>query len=249
MNKLILKIALAALICLLLPSLASAANEKIGMVLSTSGEVHAKQQQDSPRLLKRRAPIYLQDTITAGANSRAQVRLEDGTLLSINPNTEFMIEAFKFDKKTAKREKFVGKLVKGTLVSLSGQGKASDYQLKGPVTAITLRGTGVVFRVLENRENVGLFEGVINVQSVCPKGKDQRACQRQMKVLSNVKHDKYQTIEVSPSGSINPYKGALIEPIPIPKGTYYDINQKRMEMLRSVYDMLQPKPVETPAQE
>lgn len=232
---------LAAVFVFALPSVTIAAEgSKIGMVLSVRGEVFAKQKAAELRRLQRRSSVLLHDTIVSKEKSWAQVRLEDGTLLSISPNTEFFIEAFKYDKKATKKDQFIGKLVKGTLVGLSGQGKAKDYKLKGPVSAIVMRGTGVVFKVADNKENVGLFDGEVTVQSKCPAGTDPRVCRQRIKVLRNPKGKDYQTIEVKSTGAIDPYKGALIEPMPLGSEEFHKMKKDSIERLEAIYRMLIP---------
>jgi len=218
---------LSLLVIFTLPAFVMAANP-IGTVFSASGQVYAKQKTAAARGLRQRSSIFLQDTIIAKDNGRAQIKLADGTLLSIKPNTEFLIEEFKYNKKTAQKRKLVGKLFKGTLVGLSNQGSKADYQLEGSMTKIILHdNAGVVFRVLKHQENVGLFAGKISVQS-----------KNKTKVLSNFKHNNYQAVVIKPNGAIDSYKGALIQPIPIPAGTVYSMSEKKSEELKSIYNML-----------
>jgi hypothetical protein len=223
------------LIGFILPVFAIAA-KPIGMVFAISGQVYAKQNKQNEqnkqkiarvRRLRSRSPIFLQDTIITKDNSRTQIGLVDGTLFSVKPNTEFLIKKFKYDEKNPSKRKFVGKLIKGTLVGLSNQSRKADYRLEGSMTTIILRNNaGVVFRVLERQENVGLFAGEISVQS-----------KNNIKVLRNPKHNNYQAVVIKPDGTINPYKGALVRPTPIPASTIYKMQKKNREMLKAIYNM------------
>lgn len=129
----------------------SVAAEEIGTVIAARGKVYAETKAGVKRPLKRRDVVYLnENVITEGDRSRAQVKLRDNTIVSIKPDTEYFVSDFILDKKIPENNKYVGNLVKGTLMSLSGQGKNSthdNHRLKTPIVTIAVRGTsfGVLY--------------------------------------------------------------------------------------------------------
>ena len=78
------------------------------------------------------------------ANSQAQLKLKDETIISLKPNTKYSVSVFKLDKKKPQNNRYVGKLIEGVLISISGQGKNSTHDnhiLKTPIVTIAVRGT------------------------------------------------------------------------------------------------------------
>ncbi len=86
-------IGLLFLVCGLLFSNASFAS--IGKVIYKHGDSYALDFDGNRRDLKRGAAIEEGDTLVTGAG-RMQVRLVDGGLISVYPNSEYKIEKFKF---------------------------------------------------------------------------------------------------------------------------------------------------------
>ncbi len=114
-----------------------------GKVLATQGKVMALSSQKKMRALRRGSEIYSGDVIRSGSNGKAQLRLSDGTLYALAPNTEFDLELYRYQSRRGE-DRSVARLVKGGLRSLTGQiGKEdpSHYELKTPVASIGVRGT------------------------------------------------------------------------------------------------------------
>lgn len=124
-------------------SCAVMAVSNIGIIIATKGTVYAV-NKDGQRLLQRGSSIFLGDMITTQNDSAAQLRLNDDTIVSVKPGTKYSVSTFNLDVKEPKNNKYVGNLVEGVLVSLSGQGKNSthnNHALKTPVVTIAIRGT------------------------------------------------------------------------------------------------------------
>lgn len=124
--------------------LEAAAVDSVGTVIAVRGTVYAENKVGVKRSLQRRSKFYLYETIKTQENSQAQLKLKDDTLISLKPHTGYFVSVFKVDKKNAKNNRYIGNLVEGVLISMSGQGENSSHAhhvLKTPVVTIAVRGT------------------------------------------------------------------------------------------------------------
>ena len=81
------------------------------------------------------------DTIVTGLDGRAQIRFSDGSLVSLQPRSEFRIDDYQFDM--AQQRGFFS-LLRGALRTISGAvGKRdpADYRMTTPTATIGIRGT------------------------------------------------------------------------------------------------------------
>ena len=123
----------------------------VGTVIASRGEVMGIADSGKSRLLKRRSEVLLGETIVTKESGYLQFRLKDGTLISIKPNTKYVVEEFQLDPTNAANNKYVGRLLEGVLISLSGRGESSTHRnhiVKTPVVSIAIRGT--MFEVSAN---------------------------------------------------------------------------------------------------
>ncbi len=127
---------------LLIPTTLWAAQD-VGMVIMSRGDVRTENSKES-RPLKRKSRIFLKDTIITKKDSQAQLRINDGTIISIKPNTKYSVDEFNLDKKNPRNNKYVGKIIEGALISLSSRGEDTTHRnhtIKTPVVSIAIRGT------------------------------------------------------------------------------------------------------------
>jgi hypothetical protein len=86
-------------------------------------------------------PIRSGDRIRTGTDGRVQLRFTDGALISIQPGSDFRVEAYAFD---ASRQRGFFELVRGSMRAVSGSiGKRDrdDWRLRTPTATIGIRGT------------------------------------------------------------------------------------------------------------
>jgi hypothetical protein len=86
-------------------------------------------------------PIRSGDRIRTGTDGRVQLRFTDGALISIQPGSDFRVEAYAFD---ASRQRGFFELVQGSMRAVSGSiGKRDrdDWRLRTPTATIGIRGT------------------------------------------------------------------------------------------------------------
>ncbi|WP_236860730.1 FecR family protein [Candidatus Reidiella endopervernicosa] len=138
----------------------------IGKVISSSGSFMAKQSDGQTRKLKRRSKIHEGDLLITGANSQAQIRFKDSSLLELKPNTEFKVDEFSFSGKADGSEKSVYSLIKGGMRTITGKiGKKdkSKYKVNTPVASIGIRGTHYGLQLCTSGScngDDGLFGGI-----------------------------------------------------------------------------------------
>jgi len=121
------------------------AAEAVGTIIASRGKVYVAGNNGAvKRSLHRKSKIYLKEMVVTNKDSAVQLRLRDDTIISLRPNTKYAVNEFVFDKKEPENNRYLGELIEGVLVSLSGQGKNSEYDnhlLKTPVVTIAIRGT------------------------------------------------------------------------------------------------------------
>ncbi|BBI99573.1 hypothetical protein FGKAn22_12660 [Ferrigenium kumadai] len=115
----------------------------IGRVMLIQGALIAKEESGKSRKLTLGAPVYEGDVLTTGKQSHAVVAFRDEGRVSLQENTVFHVEKFKYDK-AASQESAVLRLIKGGVRVVSGWiGRVNhdNYQLKVSSATIGIRGT------------------------------------------------------------------------------------------------------------
>ncbi|WP_430432739.1 FecR family protein [Methyloversatilis sp.] len=129
----------------------------------TAGDVRALAADGSSRVLARGAQVGSGDTVNTGSG-RAQMRFTDGSLVSLQPQTQFRIDQYAFAGKPTEDRGFFS-LIKGglrTITGLVGKGNRSNYKLTTSVATIGIRGTE--FSVAYgNSVNVTTGDGAVDV--------------------------------------------------------------------------------------
>lgn len=128
-------------ISMLLSGIVSAQPASAGIVIAVQGNAYAQNQAGARRLLHRRDGIYVNEVITTGDGSKMTLMLKDETILTLLPDTEYSVQAMKFDDKNPQNSQYVGNFVKGALFTISGAGNPKNHELKTPLTTIGVRGT------------------------------------------------------------------------------------------------------------
>jgi hypothetical protein len=148
---------------LALPASAFAAAGKAIFVL---GKAHVETAKGDRQVLRKGSEVESADTIVTTKRGQVQLRMSDGSLIAVRPNSRFIIENFKYDKNT-ETDKSVYSLVKGGFRSITGQiGKQnkSAYGVKTVVGTIGIRGTDFSARLCDtgcNGADSGLYVSVM----------------------------------------------------------------------------------------
>ncbi|PKO92183.1 MAG: hypothetical protein CVU15_07330 [Betaproteobacteria bacterium HGW-Betaproteobacteria-1] len=114
-----------------------------GRVEFAIGGVTAINVNGAARPLSKGADINSGDTIKT-ADGRVQVRFTDGGYMSLQPNTEFVVENYNYDGKQDGSERGFFRLVEGGLRAITGivgRNNRPAYRVATPVATIGIRGS------------------------------------------------------------------------------------------------------------
>jgi hypothetical protein len=144
----------------------------IGSIIMTQGTVTAVNSANESRPLERKSNIYLNDKIVTGPNSKVQLRLTDDSIIALQADSIFYVNDYKFNKSSPSDNRYVGNIVKGALINISGVGETNNYQLKSPMAVIAFRGTGIATKIFKDNVGVGrqevfVFDGKVSVLNAC----------------------------------------------------------------------------------
>ena len=139
---------------------ASTGKESIGKTIIAKGQVYSV-GVDSKKTtrLRRRAPIYQGDVITTFDNSKAQLRMADGTMIALKAHSELHIE---------RHDEHSGiismTLVKGSLRTVPGSINTiyGNYQLKTPVGKVTSTGGHYEVDIINDAVYLSVWMGTLD---------------------------------------------------------------------------------------
>jgi len=118
--------------------------EAVGYAQFVSGEVKIVDPAGRGYLMQKGDPIHEGDTIDATKDASAQIKMQDGGLIAIRPNTTLKIDSFKFNGKEDGSENSFISLFKGgfrALTGLIGRVNKKNYRITTPAATIGIRGT------------------------------------------------------------------------------------------------------------
>jgi FecR protein len=123
---------------------ASAQTTEVGKALMSLGDVKLNRAgQLTP--LKKGGAVLAGDVIVTGAASNAQVRMTDGAIIAIRPESEFKINEYSYNGKADGTEKASLSLVKGgvrAVTGVIGRENRDNLKVDAVVATIGVRGTG-----------------------------------------------------------------------------------------------------------
>ena len=145
--------------------------ELIGHIIIAKGDLKAYQtEQDQPRVLKRRSPIFIGDTLVTGPQSEAQIRFNDKGLLSLKPNSKFIVKNYKKNNVPQEsKPEVLMELVKGgfrTITGTLGKNHENAYRVNTPGSSIGIRGTHYeVLHLKSSSTLMAVWQGSISVST------------------------------------------------------------------------------------
>lgn len=131
---------LLAPLCLLPPAQA-AAGAKLDFVV---GEVSATTASGQSRGLLKGSQVLSGEVVRTGDNGRAQLRFDDGAMLSLQPRSEFRLDEYRFAGQLDGTERGFFSLLRGGLraiTGLIGSRNRDAYKVRTTVATIGIRGT------------------------------------------------------------------------------------------------------------
>jgi hypothetical protein len=115
-----------------------------GRFLTAVGDVKLLGKDDKPRAVERGTDLLEGDRIVTGPGGLAQLRLKDGGLISVRPDTQLVLDRFTFQGKDDSTASLVFSLVKGgfrSITGLIGIAHRDGYKVNTPSATIGIRGT------------------------------------------------------------------------------------------------------------
>ena len=125
----------------------------------TTGEVRFRSDNVKSAIAADGMQVTSGSTVSTGATGRTILRFQDGQAVVLNPNTEFKISNYRFDKANPKQDSAAFELLKGAMRSVSGlmgTRNARAYTLHTPVATIGIRGTDFMVVLAETTKLGGL---------------------------------------------------------------------------------------------
>jgi hypothetical protein len=130
------------------------------------GNVTAVAPNGRTRGLTRGSEIEVGDTVNT-QQGRAQLRFQDGAFMSLQPETSFKIDEFRFAEQGAGKDGIAMSLLKGgmrTITGLIGRANRQNYKFRTAVATIGIRGTEYAVRYTNSIE-VFCAGGSIEIQN------------------------------------------------------------------------------------
>lgn len=162
MNKLMLIVLLS-----LFSTMSFSADNKIGIVILSKGQVSAVNIEGSTRELKRRSEIFEGETIATGANAKTQIRFIDNAILALRENSEIFIKEYHPQAEDVEEKVFMELLEGGfrTITGSLGKSGEASYIVETPAASIGIRGTNYEAVMNGGDVVVGVWQGGISVKN------------------------------------------------------------------------------------
>src|SRR5512145_2003867 len=140
----------------LLVSTVAQAVETAGAVGYMSGTLVAQRADGTVKVLARKSEILPGDMLITAKDSYAQVKMNDGSQMTLRPNSNLRIEAFQFNKDKPAADNMALRLLKGGFRTVTGmigkRGNADAYKLRAASATIGIRGTDFTSRLCITKE-------------------------------------------------------------------------------------------------
>ena len=152
-------------------------DQAAGRFLSVAGEVRLVDQGGRSRPAERTSEMRQGDRIVTGGSGLAQLRMADGALLSVRPNSDVRLDLFVFSEqeRSGSASQFAISIIQGgfrTITGLIASRNRAGYRVSTPMATIGVRGTDyeVVHlprQVAEARPGTynRVYDGVVSLQN------------------------------------------------------------------------------------
>jgi hypothetical protein len=138
-----------------------AAEVVVGSVLALRGEVF-RNEGATRQALAAKAPVYLGDTIVAGAG-KAKIGLNDGTIVSIGENTRIRLSTYQSTSNGFTTRLYVWAGALRLLVARITTG--GHFEIESETAIAAVRGTDWLMDVTADMTGVAIVSGVVAVSS------------------------------------------------------------------------------------
>ena len=114
-------------------------------VTHVSGPLVARKGDGSTKAISIGSKIEEGDTVVTEKRTYARLKFNDGSEVTLKPNSQFKIDKYSYDQTKPKDDSASFNLIKGGLRTVTGQvgkrGNPDSYQMKTPTATIGIRGT------------------------------------------------------------------------------------------------------------
>lgn len=118
--------------------------EPAGQVLYVAGDARVTPTGGAAHPLRKGDAINEGDALSTGANGAVQVRMRDGSIVAVRPDTRMSFDSFKFNGQEDGSEQNFVSLLKGgfrAITGLIGRLHKSSYRITTPTATVGIRGT------------------------------------------------------------------------------------------------------------
>ncbi len=153
------------MLLLMIASMATAANSKgIGTIVFVTGQATIERESIAMPVTSD-LRLHAGDTIHTQENGKAYIRFDDQGLITLEANSELLIEAYQ-KSEIEEKSAFKFTLRKGQMRSITGNGAQQHknrYRLNTPVAAIGVRGTDFITKADDLTTQVKVITGGVIV--------------------------------------------------------------------------------------
>jgi len=143
--------------------------ESIGyVIIATPGMKAVNPDVGEDRVLQRKSLIYKGDKLVTMEGGKAQVKLTEGSIISMRGDTIYRIDEYRLEDVGAKKAAISSSLLKGGLRSISGRLSKkfpNSFIIKTPVATIGIRGTHYNLKLDDQGLAAGVQHGNIEVSN------------------------------------------------------------------------------------
>ena len=116
-----------------------------GRIGNMSGTLVVQRVDGTVKVVGPKAEVFAGDMLITARDSYAQVEMNDGSKMTIRPNSNVRIEAFQFRKEAPKEDNIFIRLLRGGFRTVTGligkRGNPDAYKLRAATATIGIRGT------------------------------------------------------------------------------------------------------------
>lgn len=115
-----------------------------GQARFVNGDVHITNIEGKTRALNKGDSVYESDTITTAKGASAQIKLLDGGLIAVRPDSQLKFDSFVFTGEDDGKDKSFFSLLRGgfrAITGLIGQKNKANYRIATVGSTIGVRGT------------------------------------------------------------------------------------------------------------
>lgn len=164
----------------LLMGIQAYAADESGTIRYMSGTLVAQRADGTVRSLSPKSVVRQGDTLVTGKRSYAQVVMNDGTKMTMRPQSNLKIETFQFKQSEPQADNAVFRLLKGGFRTVTGligkRGNKDAYKLRASGATIGIRGTDFTSRLCatEGCEDDAEAKALVPVAKPKPAGRVMR---------------------------------------------------------------------------